>query len=152
MKNKNIPLFEVMAMIIGEAIVSAIICGIYLIIRKFDYNVATGAALGSVVTVMNFLFLIITTNRAIDNAIADRGDGEMNEEEAAAFAMKHQAKLQIAVKTSYIVRTLSVAGALVLAFLLDDIFAVIPTLVPLLMFRPIITVSQLIKGKMHRRE
>ena len=152
MKNKNIPLFEVMAMIIGEAIISAIICGIYLIIKKFEYNVVTGAALGSVVTVMNFLFLIITTNRAIDNAIADRGEGEMNEEDAMAFAMKHQAKLQIAVKTSYIVRTLSVAGALVLAFLLDDVFAVIPTLVPLLMFRPIITVSQLIKGKTHRQE
>lgn len=147
MKNKNIPIYEIMAMIIGEAIVSAIICGIYLIIRKFEYSVATGAMLGSTVTVMNFLFLIITTNRAIDNAIAERGDGEMDEEAAAAFALKHQAKLQIAVKTSYIVRTFSVVAALVLAFLLEDVFAVIPTIIPLLMFRPIITVSQLIKGK-----
>lgn len=134
-------------MILGELIVSLIVCGVFLITGYFDYTVITGTALGSVITVLNFLFLIITTNKAIDEAIEARGEGEMTEEEALAFAQKYQVKIQATVKFSYIIRTISIVGALVLAFLLSNAFHVIATLVPLLMFRPILTVSQLIKKK-----
>lgn len=147
MKKSNIPIFETAAMIVGELIVSLLVCAGFFIAGYFNYTVITGTALGSVITVLNFLFLIITTNKAIDEAIAARGEGEMTEEEALAFAQKYQIKIQATVKISYIVRTISIVAALVLAFLLGNTFHVLATLIPLLMFRPILTVSQLIKKK-----
>jgi len=147
MKKSNIPLYETLAMLFGELLVSAIVCVVFLIIGKFNYTVITGVALGSAITILNFLFLFITTNRAIDAALAARGDKELTEEEALAFAQKYQGKIQATVKMSFIVRTLSIAATLVLAFLLGNVFHVIATLVPLLMLRPILTVAQLIKRK-----
>lgn len=150
MKKTKLPLYETLAMIIGEVITSLIVCAVFLIIQKFDLSVLSGVLLGSLVTVANFIFLMVFTNRAIDKAMAERGDGEMSDEEVAEFTAKHQANIQAAVKFSYVVRTLCVAAALVVAFLLDGVFNVIATVVPLLMFRPILTVSQLIKNKITR--
>ena len=147
MENKKLPLYETAAIVIGEIIISFIVCGVFLIIKKFDCSVVLGSLLGSAVTIANFLVLVVTTGRAIDKAMAERGEGEMNEEEAAEIAAKHQVGLQAAIKLSYIVRTLSIAGALVLAFIFKPVFNVIATLVPLVMLRPILTVSQLIKKK-----
>ncbi|MBE6645343.1 MAG: hypothetical protein E7612_08215 [Ruminococcaceae bacterium] len=147
MKNSKLPLYETAAIAVGEIITSLIVCGVYLIIKKFDLSVGLGVLLGSVVTIVNFIFLMLSTNRAIDKVMAERGEGEMSDEEAAEFAAKNQVRIQAAVKTSYIIRTLSIVATLVLAFLLDGVFDVIATLVPLLMFRPIITVSQLIKQR-----
>ena len=147
MNDNKLPKFELLAIIIGEMLVSAIVCGVFLIARKFGIDVLLGVILGSVVTIANFLVLVITTNRAIDRIMEERGESEMSEEEAAEFAAKHQSKLQAAAKISYIVRTLSLIGALVLAFIIDDVFNVLATLIPVLMLRPILTVSQLIKAK-----
>jgi len=150
MKKTKLPLYETLAMIIGEVITSLIVCAVFLIIKKFDLSVLSGVILGSLVTVANFIFLIVFTNRAIDKAMAERGDGEMSDEEVAEFTAKHQANIQAAVKLSYVIRTLCIAASLVVAFLLDGVFNVIATVVPLLMFRPILTVSQLIKNKITR--
>ena len=150
MKKTKLPLYETLAMIIGEVITSLIVCAVFLIIKKFDLSVLSGVLLGSLVTVANFIFLMVFTNRAIDKAMAELGDGEMSDEEVAEFTAKHQANIQAAVKLSYVVRTLCVAAVLVVAFLLDGVFNVIATVVPLLMFRPILTVSQLIKNKITR--
>ena len=68
----------------------------------------------------------------------------MTEEEAATFAAEHQAVIQRAAQGSYLVRQILMLGVLVLAFLLDW-FDVIATLVPLLMFRPLISVHGLLK-------
>lgn len=146
MQKSKLPLFEIAALAIGEIIVSAIICGVFLIIGKgsLHYSVVTGALLGSIVTVANFLFLAITTNRAIDKVMAERGDGEMDEEEAAEFAKEHKNSINNAVKISSIVRSIAMLVTLVLAFLLKDVFNVIATLIPLAMFRPILTASQII--------
>ena len=147
MNDNKLPKFELLSIIIGEILVSAIVCGVFLITRKFGTDVLLGVILGSAVTIANFLVLVITTNRAIDKIMEERGESEMTEEEAAEFAAKHQSKLQAAAKISYIVRTLSLIGALVLAFIIDDVFNVLATLIPLLMLRPILTISQLIKAK-----
>lgn len=146
MKNKNLPLYETAFILIGELIVSLIVCGVYLIINKFSYKVITGVSLGTAVTVLNFLFLAISTNRAFDRAMEARGTKEMDDEEAEKFAAEHQATLQNAVKVSFIVRTLTMLAALVVAFLLKW-FDVIATLVPLLMLRPIITVESILRQK-----
>ena len=150
MKNTKLPLYETLAMIIGEIITSLILCAVFLIIKKFDLSVLLGVLLGSLVTVANFIFLMVFTNRAIDKAMAERGEGEMSDDEVAEFTAKHQANIQAAVKLSYVIRTLCIAASLVVAFLLDGVFNVIATVIPLLMFRPILTVSQLIKTKITR--
>ena len=142
MNEERIPRFELIFMIIGEIIVSLAICGVYLIIGKFSLSVPLGAALGSAVTVFNFVFLIISTNRTIDKIMAERGEGEMDEEEAAEFSAKHVGALKASAKISYIVRMASLVGTL-----LKDVFGVIPTLIPLLMLRPLLTAGQLAKSK-----
>lgn len=147
MNEERIPRFELIFMIIGEIIVSLAICGVYLIIGKFSLSVPLGAALGSAVTVFNFVFLIISTNRTIDKIMAERGEGEMDEEEAAEFSAKHVGALKASAKISYIVRMASLVGTLILALLLKDVFGVIPTLIPLLMLRPLLTAAQLAKAK-----
>jgi len=147
MKDNRIPVFELLFLIIGEIAVSAVIALVYFIIEKFTLSVIFGALLGSTVTVVNFLVLIVTTNRAIDKMLLLRGDKEMTEEEAEKFAMENKASLMAAQKISYIVRMLSIALTLVLALLLRNVFDVIATVVPLLMLRPMLTVSQLVKAK-----
>jgi hypothetical protein len=147
MKNKNLPLFEAALILLGETIVSLIVCGVYLILDKFSYKVITGAALGSVVTVANFLVLAITTGRAFDRAVEARGTREMTEEEADAFALEQQKEINNAVKLSFIIRNIVMLATLVVAFILD-VFSVIATLVPLLMLKPIIIIETLIRQKL----
>ena len=146
MKKTKLPYYEIFTLAIGEIITSLIICLVYFLIGKFDYKVITGVALGSLVTTLNFLYLAITTTRAIDTFLMLKGDKEMTEEESAAFVAEHQARIQNKIKLSYIIRTFTMLAALVVAFIIEH-FAVVATLIPLVMFRPITIVSALIKRK-----
>ena len=147
MKKQTLPARELTAIVIGELITSLIVSGVFLILKKFDYSVILGLALGSAVTFINFLVLAIMTNKVIDKFLAERGDGEMDEEEATALAMKYQGQIQNQMKLSFIIRILVMIATFVLAFLLTDVFNVIATMIPLLMLRPIITVSEFFKKK-----
>lgn len=147
MKNKsNFPIAQCLFLLIGEIIVSLIVCLIYFIIQKFTYKVVTGVALGSVVTVLNFLFLAISTGRVFDKAEEARGKGEMSEEEIESFVTEYKRQYENMTRVSYIVRNLTMIATLIVAFLVDQ-FDVIATLVPLLMFRPLITLQALITEK-----
>jgi hypothetical protein len=77
-------------------------------------------------------------NKAVDEYIALRGDKEMTDEEAEAFAAKNSIIIQNAVKKSFIVRVVSIAASLVVAFL-SDWFHPLATIVPILAYQPIIT-------------
>ena len=171
-ENNKIPKREMLAVVIGEAVVAAIVCLIFLVIGKFDYTVALGAALGGGVIIFNFAFLCISVNKALDDVLvgfdpskietttAQAGDGEdgdgerssdgeseLDENDAAAkFASENQAKLQNAIKTSYLIRTFSMVAALVVAFL-TGIFNVVATAIPMLFLRTILNVSEMIKRK-----
>ena len=106
----------------------------------FTYRVVTGLLLGTTVTVFNFFFLAVATDRAFSKALEERGTAEMTEEEAEQFAAQNRAGVQSSVLASQLIRTLFLIGALVLAFVLpwfDGIAAVIPLLAfrPLLMLR-----------------
>lgn len=147
MQKKNMPTSEILLLAVGELIVSLIVTGVYLLLDRFSYAVISGCLLGSAVTVFNFVFLSVSVNRAIDKALAGRKEGEMTEEEAQAFAAENQAAVQRAAQGSYLLRQILMLGVLVCAFLLDGWFDVISTLVPLLMFRPLLTVCGLIKSK-----
>lgn len=146
MKKSNLPLWEIMALALGEIAASAVVALIYVLLDKFSYKVITGAVLGTAVILLNFLFLSISINRAVDKVMAERGEEEMDDEVAAEFAAKHAAAIQNAAKLSVIVRTTSMLVTLVVAFILNW-FDVIATLVPLLLFKPILIVSQYIKGR-----
>ena len=146
MNKQKLPLRELISILIGEAIVSLVICGVYLIISKYTYKVLLGVLLGSTVTVLNFLVLSIMTNRVINRFLEARGDAELTDKEAQAVAMKFQGQVQNQIKISFLVRTAVLAATLVVAFLVE-IFEVLPTVIPLLMLRPILTVSEFIKRK-----
>ena len=112
------------------------------------------------VAILNFLFLSISVNRAFDKILAENElpkkddiitdinvnventeeDEENTENDAAArFAAEHQAQLQNSIKISYFLRNITMVVALVLA-MVTGWFNVIATIVPLLMFKPILTV------------
>jgi uncharacterized membrane protein AbrB (regulator of aidB expression) len=73
----------------------------------------------------------------------------MSDEEAEKFAAEHAMPVQNAIKTSFIIRTVSMLAALVVAFLLDW-FDPIATAVPLLAFQPLLTAIEIIKGKIKK--
>lgn len=149
MKNKSLALFETALILLGEIIVSLLICGVCLIFDWFSYKIVTGVVLGSAITTLNFLFLALSTSRAFDKAVEARGTREMDEEEIEKFTEEHQRNMNNAVKLSFIVRTLTMLATLVVAFILDY-FNVLATLIPLLMLRPIITVEALIREKLKK--
>ena len=115
-------------------------------IISFDYRIITGALLGAVVMILNYTFLTASVDKAIQNFISLRGEKEMSDEEAEQFAAENSMPIQNAIKTSYIIRTLTMIATLVVAFLLDW-FNPLATAIPLLAFRPLLTVIEMIKGK-----
>ena len=147
MENKSSSALQILALATGEIIVSALVCLIYFVLGKFNYTVVTGSILGSIVTVANFAVLTFSVNRAIDRYLELRGSREMSEEEAEAFAKEHSMVVQNAATRSFILRTASMLATLVAAFLLTNFFAPLATAIPLLMFRPILYVLELIKSK-----
>lgn len=151
MENKNSTFKSIIALAIGEIIVSALVVLGYFSVSLFSsyvfsYTVITGALLGSVVTVANFVFLTLSVNRAVDRYLELRGSREMDEDEAEKFASEHAMAVQNAATRSFIVRTVTMLVALVVAFMLEW-FEPLATVIPLIMFRPILYVLELIKKK-----
>lgn len=151
MENKSSGAKQIVALATGEIIVSAIVCLVYFLIGQlssyqFSYKVFTGVLLGSTVTVANFIFLTVSVNRAIDRYLEIRGTREMDDEEAEKFASEHAVAVQNAATRSFIIRTVTMLAALVVAFMLEW-FEPLATVIPLLMFRPILYAIELIKKK-----
>ena len=130
-----------------ELIVSALVVAVYLVIDKFTFKVLTGVLLGSTVIILNILLLSISVNRAVDSYMDKLGNKERTDEEAEKFAKENGMRVQNAATVSYIIRTVSMLAALLLAFFLTDVFDVIATVIPLLMFRPIIYLNGLMERK-----
>lgn len=147
MQKTKLPYYEMISLAIGEIIVSAIVVIIFLCIQKFTFAVLYGALLGAGLTLLNFYALSISTTNALNRAIDEIGGEAMEEEAAKEFAAKHQAKIQTIMTVSYIARMVSLVGALVVAFIFMGIFNPIATVVPLLMFRPILTIAGLISKR-----
>ena len=70
----------------------------------------------------------------------------MSEEEAERFTQENSMVIQNKIKTSFIIRTVSMLVTLVVAFVLNW-FNPLTTVIPMLMFRPLIYISETIKGK-----
>lgn len=176
MNSNKIPIREVVTIVIGEIIVGAVICAVFLLCGKYDYKVLLGAALGGAVTVGNFLFLCITVNRALDKCLAnftptlteknaepiiiqntnsedsDEKDENTNSEEepcddeAAKFAKENAGKLRNAIKLSYIIRMMTVIIAMGVALMTKQ-FNLIATVIPLLCLRPILSAAEIFRRK-----
>jgi cell division septal protein FtsQ len=145
-KNKN-NYKGVLYLLIGELIASVfIVLGFALFQKEFKWTVFSGALLGSFVTALNFLILSVQVNRAINDYITLRGNREMSEEEAAEFAKINGKSVQNAVAKSYILRTALMVGSLVLAFI-TGWFNPLATLIPLLLYKPLLYVVELINKK-----
>ena len=156
MKKRNLPVFDLLALTVGEVLISLTVIGVSLLLDAvfdvewldFSYRVITGAVLGSLVTVLNYLFLTVSVNRAVDKFLELRGSREMTDEEAEKFAAEHSMPIQNAIKTSFIIRTVSMLATLIVAFIVDW-FSPVATVVPLLAFRPIMTVCEMIKARLY---
>ena len=150
-KKLNIPARETLVLLVGEAVVSALVAlGFYLcdlaFQTGFSYRVFTGAALGALVVILNFLFLSVSVNRAVDRYMEIRGSREMTDEEAESFTAEQGAAIQNSIKTSYLVRTVTMMAALVVAFILDW-FNPLATVIPILAFRPILTIGETVRQR-----
>ena len=135
---------------LGEIGAAILISLGFLIFRSFDYTVVTGALLGGTVTVINFLILSVAVNRAVNGYITERGDKQMDEEEAEKYAKEHGMAVQNAMTKSYLFRMALMIGALVLA-MLSGWFNPLATVIPLLMYRPILYVTEFIKNKIRAK-
>jgi sensor histidine kinase YesM len=131
---------------VGELIVAALTSLAFLLFGKFSYTVVTGALLGGAVTVINFLILSVAINRAINGYITERGDKEMDDEAAEEYAKQHGTAVQNAMTKSYMLRMLLMIGSLVLA-MISGWFSPLATVIPLIMYRPILYVTEFIKVK-----
>ena len=153
---KNKPSLDITLLTLCELAVAVIVAMGYVIADiafdvPFSYRVITGAALGVIVTVANYVFLTLSVDRAIKNFLSLRGDREMSDEEAEKFASENSAPIQNAIKASFIIRTFTMLVALVVAFLLE-IFSPIATAIPLLAYRPLLYLTELIKGKLQNEK
>lgn len=150
MNNKN-NYREVFLILLGESIVAAltVLCAFIIsLFTEYEFNLSAvaGAVLGALVVVLNFLFLSISVNRAVAVYLEARGSREMSEEEAERFTQENSMVIQNKIKISFIIRTLTMLGTLILAFI-TGWFNPLCTAIPMLMFRPLIYISETIKGK-----
>ena len=136
---------------LGEVLVALAVVGGFAIFDKFSYKVVTGAVIGGVVTVLNFLILSISVNRAIDKFINGRGTEEMSDEDAQAYVQKCGMSVQVAMVRSYVLRIIFMIGVLAVA-MISGWFSPLATVIPLLMYRPILYVVEFIKAKLRRKE
>lgn len=145
-------LVEALLILVGEALCSVIVSLVFFALGSFDLSVLLGSLLGIAVVLANYLILAISVNRAVDRYLEKRGSVDMTEEEASAFAAENSASVSLAARGTYMLRMLLMLGVLVGAFLLKGVFNVIATLVPLVAYRPVIFVIELIRSKSKKKK
>ena len=151
--NKLSAYADVLRMLIGELVVAAVTSLAFLpflglLGEEFRYwTVITGALLGAFVITLNFFILSLGINRAVDQFVEERGNREMDDEEAEKFAADHKAVVQNAMMKSYLLRNLLMIGSLVLAGI-SGWFNVIAVAIPLLAYRPVMYAVEFIKTKL----
>ncbi len=151
MKKSNSTLKETAILSLGEIIVSLLVIGGFalasLATEVSILSAVLGAVLGSIITVLNYFFLSLSVNRSIDQYLELRGSREMTDEEAMKFTNEHSMKIQNAIKISFIVRTVTMLASLVCAFIFIKIINPLATVIPILAYRPILTVGELIRKR-----
>lgn len=137
---------DIMYLGICEIVVAIIIIAVYFAIGCLKPTVISGSLLGALISTINFLILTISVDRTIKKYLDLRGDKEMSDEEAEAFAKANSLKVQNAMTKSYILRSFLMISTLVIAFV-TNLFDPVATLIPLLLYKPLIYVIEAIKKK-----
>lgn len=157
MDNKNIlsKYIDTVWLALGEVAVGILVTVGFIIAKALGQDVAvykaiTGALLGGAVTVINFLILSVAVNRAVNGYVAEIGEREMDEEEAEKYAKEHGMAVQNAMTKSYLLRMGLMIGSLVLA-MLSGWFSPLATIIPLLMYRPVLYAVEFIKTKVNAK-
>lgn len=146
MNKNNNNYIDTLYLALGEIPVIVLTIVGYLALGKFDWTVISGTILGSIITVINFFILSVSINNALQKFIDVRGDKEMTDEEVEKLSKEHSLAIQSAVTKSYVLRTALMMGSLVVAFI-TKLFNPLATLIPLMMYKPIIYLIELLRKK-----
>lgn len=123
MENRKYILSQVMTVLFGELILSAVMVGIFALLGYFDLSVVYGAAAGAVIATANHLVLVLGVMAA--SAKAEKQDVKGG---------------QALVQMSYMGRLIGLFLILVLCAK-SGIFNLIALVIPLVFTRPILTIT-----------
>ena len=122
---------ELLPIFLAEIVLTGVMLGVYALLRHCTQPVLLGAALGAGVSLLNFFFLIVGVLRASKK--------------------ENQTAAQLAVRVFYILRTVAVLIALVIA-LKSARFDPVATLLPLCFMRIALFAAELMRKKKFRKE
>lgn len=122
---------ELLPIFLAEIVLTGVMLGVYALLRHCTQPVLLGAALGAGVSLLNFLFLIIGVLRASKK--------------------ENQTAAQLKARVFYILRTVAVLIALVIA-LKSARFDPVATLLPLCFMRIALFAAELMRKKKFRKE
>ena len=142
---------EITMFTIGEIVIAGLtVLGFFLLdlmgYYTFDLKIVFGAILGSVAITLNYTFLCVAVNRVVNEFLQLRREREMDDDELKKFTTQQSTKIQNTMRSSMMIRTITMAAALIVAFLTGwfDPFA---TAIPMLAFRPLITFLEIFRRK-----
>ena len=122
-ESRKIAIRETLYILIGVAILTALMFGIYVLLGRFDLSVLLGGIVGAALSVGNFFFMAVAATLAADKAEKQDVVGGTN-----------------LMRASYPVRILVLGGVLLLCGF-SGYFDLIALVLPLAFVRPVITLS-----------
>ncbi len=123
MSERKYILSQILFVLIGEFLLSAVMVGVFAVLGYFDTSVLLGAAAGSVIATLNHLILVLSVMAA--SAKAEKQDVKGG---------------QALVQMSYMGRLIGLFVVLVLCAK-SELFNLIALVLPLMFTRPILTIS-----------
>ena len=124
MDNRKYVFSQVLTVLIGELLLSALMVAVFAILGHFDKSVGYGAAAGAVITTLNHLVLVLSVMAASEKAEKQDVKGG-----------------QMLIQMSYFGRTIGLFLILVLCAK-SGIFNLIALVIPLVFTRPILTITE----------
>lgn len=123
MDNRKYVFSQVLTVLIGELLLSALMVGVFALLGHFDLNVVLGAVAGAVIATANHLVLVLSVMAA--SAKAEKQDVKGG---------------QALVQMSYMGRLIGLFLVLVLCAK-SGIFNLVALVIPLVFTRPILTIT-----------
>ena len=124
MDNRKYVFSQVLTVLIGELLLSALMVGVFAILGHFDKSVVYGAAAGAVITTLNHLVLVLSVMAASEKAEKQDIKGG-----------------QMLIQMSYFGRAIGLFLILVLCAK-SGIFNLIALVIPLVFTRPVLTIAE----------
>lgn len=124
MKGKTIVFRETAVITLGMVICVGVMLGIYALLGKLDSSVWLGGLAGGLVSVFNFFFMAVCASLAADKAQAQDVKGG-----------------QALMKMSYLIR-IGLVFVVLFACIKSGWCSLLPTVLPLVFVRPILTVAE----------